>query len=188
MSLPLRRKLDLEKVVEAAAQLADATGIEEVTMAALAKKLGIRSPSLYNHVNGLAGLHVQLAIYGLKLLSEMVQAATHNKSGDEAVHAVAAAYISFARVHPGLYELTIRAADPVDEEHTALSNQVLEMFIMMLSTYKLEHEQAIHALRGLRSILHGFASIEQKGGFGMPLSVEDSMKFVLQTYLDGLNR
>lgn len=44
--------LTLLKIVETAAEIADANGIQEVTLASLAQRLGIRSPSLYNHVKG----------------------------------------------------------------------------------------------------------------------------------------
>ena len=42
--------LTLQKIVETAAEIADANGIQEVTLASLAQTLGVRSPSLYNHV------------------------------------------------------------------------------------------------------------------------------------------
>lgn len=44
--------LTLPKIVETAAEIADTNGIQEVTLASLAQRLGIRSPSLYNHVKG----------------------------------------------------------------------------------------------------------------------------------------
>lgn len=60
-----RAGLDRRTLVIAAAEIADHEGIEAVTLAALANKLGVRSPSLYNHINGLQELRTQLAIYGL---------------------------------------------------------------------------------------------------------------------------
>lgn len=181
-----RKGLDLPTIVEAAAEMADAYGIEEVTLASLAQKLGIRSPSLYNHVNGLTGLRIQLAIYGLKKLTRVINEAVNGKTGDEAMHAIAAAYMAFARAHPGLYELTLRAPDAQDEEYGTASQALVELLVQTLSFYRLDRERSIHVVRGFRSYLHGFASIEQKGGFGMPQSVDESLKIVLQTYLNGL--
>lgn len=181
-----RKGLDLPTIVEAAAEIADAYGIEEVTLASLAQKLGIRSPSLYNHVNGLTGLRIQLAIYGLKKLTETINEAVNGKTGDEAMHAIAAAYMAFARAHPGLYELTLRAPDAQDIEYEAAGHVLVELLVQTLSFYRLDRERSIDIVRGFRSYLHGFASIEQKGGFGMPQSVDESLKIVLQTYLNGL--
>lgn len=181
-----RRGLDLLVIVEAAAAIADELGVEAVTLASLAQKLGVRSPSLYNHVNGLNGLRNQLAIYGLKKLTLIINEALKNNNGDEAMHAVASAYISFARLHPGLYELTLRSPDSDDAEYVASAQQLVEIIVNMLSYFKLDHDTSIHIVRGFRSLLHGFASIEQKGGFGMPQPKNDSIKIIVQTYINGL--
>ena len=37
-----------------------------------------------------------------------------------------------------------------------------------------ERSIAVHALRGLHSIVHGFATLEISGGFGMPLDADES--------------
>ena len=51
-----RRGLDRARVVAAAGDIADAEGLEAVTLARVAQQLGVRSPSLYNHVAGRDGL------------------------------------------------------------------------------------------------------------------------------------
>lgn len=181
-----RKGLDLPTIVEAAAQIADTSGVEEVTLATLAQKLGIRSPSLYNHVNGLPGLRIQLAIYGLKKLTQSIKDSIEGKTGDDAIYAITAAYISFARTHPGLYELTLRSPDAQEAEYAATGQTLVELLVSTLQYYGLDSERAIHVVRGFRSYLHGFASIEQKGGFGMPQDVDESMRIVLAYYLAGL--
>lgn len=178
--------LDLQQIVEAAAEIADSSGVEEVTLASLAQKLGIRSPSLYNHVNGLKGLRIQLAIHGLKLLNESITEALAGKTGDEAFHAIASAYLAFARSHPGLYDLTLRSPDAEEVEYAAQGKALVDLLVQTLGVYQLSYDQSIHVVRGFRSFLHGFAAIEQKGGFGMPQSVDESMRLVMQTYLNGL--
>jgi AcrR family transcriptional regulator len=47
-----RRPLTRDRVLRAAVELADARGIEAVTMRNLAKELGVEAMSLYNHVAG----------------------------------------------------------------------------------------------------------------------------------------
>ena len=63
-----RAGLSREAVVQAAAALADEEGLEEVTLAELASRLGVRTPSLYNHVAGLEGLRRELALLGTREL------------------------------------------------------------------------------------------------------------------------
>jgi len=58
----------------------------------------------------------------------------------------------------------------------------------VLKPYHLPEDEALHAVRSLRSILHGFASLEQKGGFGMPLSTDETLDFLIRTFVLGLHR
>jgi AcrR family transcriptional regulator len=51
-----RRGLDRDRVVDAAVAIADADGLDAVTLARVAAALGVRSPSLYNHIDGRDGL------------------------------------------------------------------------------------------------------------------------------------
>ena len=65
------RKIGLtrEQVVEAAAEIADRDGLDALSLATLASALGVRSPSLYAHVDGLAGLRRQLTLHASGLLT-----------------------------------------------------------------------------------------------------------------------
>ncbi len=85
-------------------------------MAALAQKMGVRTSSLYNHVDGLPGLRRQLALRGVQ-------------------------------------ELTARLTRT--------------------------------AVRGLRSLVHGFATLELAGGFGLPLEMDESFHYLIQTLING---
>ena len=64
-------------VVDAAAELVNETGPEALSIAALAQRLQVKSPSLYNHINGLDGLQQKLALRGLQQLTAVLQASTH---------------------------------------------------------------------------------------------------------------
>src|SRR5690625_1316558 len=46
-----KREISVERIVEAAVQVADEEGIEAVSMAAVAKKVGFTSMSLYRYVS-----------------------------------------------------------------------------------------------------------------------------------------
>jgi AcrR family transcriptional regulator len=178
--------LDLHTILLAATEIADTKGLEEVTLAALAQKLEIRSPSLYNHVNGLQGLRKKLAIYGVEQLGAELTRAAVGRSGDDAIREIAKAYLAFARHHPGLYESTLRAADPEDTELQRAGGEVVGLLVQVLQIYGLQDEAAIHAVRALRSLMHGFASLEHKGGFGMKLGLDETFRFMVDTFLAGI--
>ncbi|MFC3746750.1 WHG domain-containing protein [Paenibacillus sp. GCM10012306] len=183
-----RAGLDVDILVRAAAEIADEEGIEEVTLARLAAKLGVRSPSLYNHINGLQGLRTQLAIYGLGELNTAIASAAEGLSGDDAVQAMGRAYVEFARSRPGLYKTTLSSPDPNNAELVAASERILSQIINLLQVYNLGKEGELHAVRGLRSILHGFASIVQEGGFGMPLDTNISLSRLIAAFLTGIGQ
>lgn len=181
-----RRGLDRDTIVQQATTLANEQGFEAVTIASLAKKLDIRPPSLYNHIDGLEGLRKQLALDGIESLYMTLTKAAVGKAGGEAVHAMATVYIQYVRENPGLYDASLILPDDPDIQKAG--NQIVELTLQVLHYYKLEKEEAIHAVRGLRSILHGFASLEQKGGFGLPLNVNESLTRLIDSFLIGIEK
>lgn len=180
--------LDLQTILKAATDLADEQGIDSVTLATLAKKLTIKPPSLYNHIDGLTGLKKKLALHGFEELYTRLANAAIGLSKDEAVHAVSKAYFSFARTHPGLYELTLSAPNPEEIEIELAGKKIVDLTVHILSAYGLEEQEVIHAVRGLRSILHGFSSLEQKGAFGLPLDLDKSLYLLIESYLAGIHK
>ena len=58
--------------------------------------------------------------------------------------------------------------------------------LMVLAAYQLSGQDAIHAVRGLRSMVHGFATLEASGGFGIPLDLDTSFQRLIQGYIAGL--
>jgi AcrR family transcriptional regulator len=178
---------DLHTIVKAAADIADTRGIEAVTLASVAQALNIRSPSLYNHVDGLPGLRRKLAAYGLQLLYDRLAAALCSVSGAEAVRSLAAAYVEFARSNPGLYEATLRAPDREEPELERLGAAIVDLALEALSPYGLEESAALHAVRGIRSIIQGFSSLERVGGFGLPLDLDLSLRLLIDAFLEGLS-
>ncbi|MEB3102928.1 TetR/AcrR family transcriptional regulator [Ferviditalea candida] len=182
-----RAGLDQQIVLLAAAEIADVQGLDEVTLATLAQKLGVRTPSLYNHVSGLPGIRKQLSIYGMNRLTDTLARAAAGQTKDDAVRSLARAYLGFVREHPGLYEATHRLPDLEDEQVKAAAEGTVNVVLGVLQGYGLEGAAAIHTIRGLRSLLHGFASIEQQGGFGMPLDLDTSFRLLIDTFLAGIH-
>lgn len=178
--------LEINEILEAAGEIADVFGIQEVTLANLAKKLGIRPPSLYNHFDGLGGLRKKMAIYGINRLYEELAPSAIGVSGDEAVLAISNAYVNFARKHPGIYEATLMAPDMKDEDVQQAGAKVVELSVRVLQAFELKGDRALHAVRGLRSILHGFSALEQSGGFKMDLDLNVSLEIIIKAFINGM--
>jgi AcrR family transcriptional regulator len=186
-----RPKIALNKntIILAAAELANEHGSGYVTLALLAKKLNIKPPSLYNHFDGLPGIKRELAIFSLeKLYNSLVEGAKGKPQGEEAVMALSQVYLTFARRNPGLYEFALAAPDPADELVHEAGKKIVGLVVTAIQPFGLKDEEAIHAVRGLRSLMHGFASLEQKGGFGMPLDLDESYQLAVTAFISGLKK
>jgi AcrR family transcriptional regulator len=182
-----RTGLDTAALLQATAELADRNGLESVTLASLAQRLDIRSPSLYNHVKGLSDLRLKLAVHALDKLHDVLLRSAVGLSGDEAVRALGQAYVGFVRSHPGLYEATQLAADMKNPEMQRVGKfKIVDLVVRVLAYYDLEGEASLHAVRVLRSLLHGFASLEQHGGFGLPLDLDRTLELLIDTFLAGI--
>jgi AcrR family transcriptional regulator len=169
-----RAGLNRGAVVGAAAVLADEVGWEQLTLAGLAARLGVRLPSLYKHIDSLDGLRRDVAVLALGELGAALGAAAVGRSGGDALRALAGAYRDYARQHPGRYAATVRAPAPGDVDHDAAAEGVLRVVFAVLAGYRLTGEDAVDATRALRATLHGFVVLEAGGGFGMPVSVDRS--------------
>jgi len=182
-----RAGLDTAAVVEAAAKLADAEGLEAVTLARLAAALGVRSPSLYAHVEGLEDLRRRLGARGARELAAELARAAAGRAGSDALSAVAHAYLAYARTHPGSYAAAQRAREiQNDQEAVAAATAVMEVVLAVLRGYDLVGDDAVHAARTIRVALHGFVSLEADGGFAIALSLDETFEFLLATLDRGL--
>lgn len=181
-----RAGLSRTTVVAEAARVADEVGLERLTLAAVAGRLGVRLPSLYKHIAGLEALQVHLAAAAGRELAAELSAATVGRSEADALLAMAHAYRAFARRRPGAYAATLRAPEDSDEEHQAAAMAVLQVVLSVLAGFGLEGEDAIDAVRGLRSLLHGFVAIEAAGGFKLPQDLDRSYRRLVQNYADTL--
>jgi len=179
-----RAGLDAEAVVAAAAALADADGLHELTLARLSAALGIRTPSLYAHIDGLDDLRARLGARGAWELAAALQLAAAGLARGDALRAIARAYREYAHAHPGTYAAMQRAPD--SEEFEAAGAQVVGPILAVLRGYALEGEPAIHAVRTIRSALHGFVSLERERGFGLPINIDDSYDNLIATLDAGL--
>jgi hypothetical protein len=139
----------------------------------------VQTPSLYNHINGLPGLHRELAVLNARLLADRFGKAAIGKAGMDALVAVAQAYRSYIKEFPGLYMSTLQSSGTQDEVNKALEQEekrTLEVGLAVVNSFGLKGKDAVHAVRGLRSVVHGFATLEIAGGFGLPLDCDESFR------------
>ncbi|QBD75449.1 TetR/AcrR family transcriptional regulator [Ktedonosporobacter rubrisoli] len=182
-----RAGLDHKMVVQAAAELADANGLAELSLATLASKLGVRTPTLYHYIrDGLSGLHRELALRGCQEIAQRLGKAIMGKSGEEAIRALAHTYRTFVKEHPGLYAALVPAAPKEDTALQQAQTEVVEIVVRAFSAYHMSEPDTIHTVRILRSLVHGFTTTEVSGGFGLPLDIDETFERLLSVFLRGL--
>ncbi|MEH1167160.1 WHG domain-containing protein [Micromonospora sp. CPCC 205539] len=166
--------LNQQAVVREAARLADEVGYQQLTLAALAGRLGVALPSLYKHVRGADELAQKLSALATAELADELTTAAVGRAGVDALQAMASAYRDYAKRHPGRYPATQRAPDPADPEHVVAGERAVGAIYAVLRGYGLTGDDAVDATRALRSALHGFVALELGGGFGLPREVDRS--------------
>ena len=171
-----------DAILDAAGTIADADGLPAVTLARLAAELGVRPPSLYKHVDGLDAILRGLALRGLAEAAGRCQRATVGKAREAALCAFAHAYWQFARERPGLYAASVRAARPGENDIAAAGEVLIGIALAVLSGYGVKGDDALHATRGLRAIVHGFVSLDAMGAFHLKLDLAESFDRLLRAF------
>ncbi|MEU1528347.1 TetR/AcrR family transcriptional regulator [Streptomyces fagopyri] len=173
-------------VIEAGAALADEVGFTNLTMGLVAERLGVRTPSLYKHVDSLDALRRGIAIQAKRELAHGVARAAVGQFGPDAVRAFADAYRRWALDHPGRHAATIRAPAADDEEDKHVSNEAVQVLYDVLAGFKLSDTRIVDAARSLRAAIHGFAALEAADGFGLNRDVTGSYHFLIDSLVAGL--
>ncbi|GAA4580592.1 TetR/AcrR family transcriptional regulator [Micromonospora halotolerans] len=169
-----RSGLTRDRVVAQAATVADEVGFDRLALATVAKRLNVSLPALYKHIDSLAGLQRDVAVLGVRELTVAISTATVGRSGRDALHAAARAYREYALAHPGRAAAAVRAPDPADAEHLVVGRAAVEVLLALLRGYDITGDDAIHAVRAMRVVLHGFVTLEAAGGFGLPQSLDET--------------
>jgi len=177
--------LDRERVIDEAAALADESGADAVTLAALAARLGIRSQSLYAHVDGLDGLRRDLAVLGQQELAERLGRAVMGRAGEDALRALCDAYAGFAAERPGLYSCSQRA--PGDDPALARTTDAATApWRAALQSFGLAKAEIEHFHRALWAALHGFVTLREQGLMTRTASPDRSFALLVDIFATAL--
>src|SRR4051794_16851944 len=160
-----RANLSPPVVVGAAADLADEDGFEQVTLSAVARRLGVQTASLYNHVRDRAELLAGLHELALEELADRIGAAVAGRAGRDALVGLAEAQRTFARESPGRWAaLQQPASDETAASPAAV--RVAGLTLAVLRGYDLPESELVHVTRFLGATVNGFLALERSGGFG----------------------
>lgn len=186
-----RAGLNTAVVIERAAQILDGQGSDGLNLAAVAESFGVRVPSLYKHIDGMAGLQRGVTLQAKRSLTRAIAQSAIGCSRDDAIRSIADAYRGWALEHRGQYPLAVLPVENDDPEEVEVAASFLNVMASVLAGYRLTGDDAIDAIRFLRAALHGFVSLETSGSYGLPNDLERSFNRVVEsitTALDGWQR
>ena len=182
-----RAGLTADEVVRAAAEIADETSFANLTLGLVAERLGVRPPSLYKHVDGLADLQHRVAILAMTELGEITRDAAAGLAGRDALAAVSHALRGYVTAHPGRYTATIGAGfTGPDDPLLKASTRVIDLIGAVLRGYRIAEPAIVHAIRSVRCTLHGWAALQAASGFQWSGDLDVSFEALIDFMDSGL--
>jgi AcrR family transcriptional regulator len=160
-----RANLSAQVVIAAGADLADADGFEQVTLSAVARRLGVQTASLYHHVRDRAELLAGIHELALEELADRIADAVAGRAGRDALVGLAEAQRTFARTSPGRWAALQQPAAPSTVASPG-ARRVAELTMAVLRGYDLPEAELVHVTRFLGATVNGFLALERSGGFG----------------------
>ncbi len=181
--------LNKEALIEASKGLIEENGIAAFSMRALAEKLGVKTASLYAHIENMDALFTEVGLSALRDQKAAQLAAIEGKDGDAAVFALAESYRAFAKAHAALYQLIMQMPMGKDETLRTAAAMTAEPSMQVLQGYAITEERRMHWQRVLRGVMHGFVSQEASGYFShYPVDLEESYCLAIGCVIDGLHK
>jgi AcrR family transcriptional regulator len=170
-----------ERLTRAAAELADEIGFDGLTGAAVARRLGVKDPSLYAHIRNARELKVRVTLLALEEMADRAAAALAGRAGRDALVAFADVYRDYAKRHPGRYAASRFELDPKTAAESAGPRHT-ELTRALLRGYDLPEPDETDAVRLLGAAIHGFVSLETAGAFRhTPRDADASWAWALDT-------
>ena len=159
-----RAPLSPAAVVAEAADLADEEGFDAVTLSAVARRLGVRTPSLYSHVRDRDALLDGVTGLAFAELAARLGTAVAGRAGRDALDGFTDAYRTYARRSPGRWQaLQRRAGDGVVRSDAA--REVVALTAAVLRGYPIPETEHVHVIRLLGGTINGYLALERGGSF-----------------------
>jgi AcrR family transcriptional regulator len=174
-----RVRLDRDRIVDAAGEIADAQGPDALTTARLAERLCVKPSSIYRHFETIDLVKDALAARGLAELIDLIKAWARARTGREALQALAHGQRTYAQAHPGRYLAMARWGQGRSCPAGALRQSLLRLVAAQLAGYQLTGEDALEVSRCLLAALQGAVVMELTGAVGTPFEADQCYQRLL---------
>lgn len=173
-------------VIDTASQIADEKGLHNVSLKIIAEKLNIKTPSLYNHIDNLDDLLLEVSHKGMRTMNERLERVAIGKAGDVAIKAVGIEYLNFMIEHPGIYETIQWATWNGSAETIDIFEHYTTLLKTLILSCQLQEDHVEEILSILTGILHGYTTLQLRFAFESPEQVRENLSNALDTILLGI--
>ncbi|PBF72915.1 TetR/AcrR family transcriptional regulator [Clostridioides difficile] len=181
-------RVSREIVIQATSDIVNKDGLNKVSLKVIAEKLGIRTPSLYNHIESLDDLLLEVAHKGMREMnSQMIKAAIGN-FGDTAIKCISIAYFNFIISNPGVYETIQWATWHGNNETLEIFDEYKSLLEKLILSCNLNTKNTGEVLNLIMSVLHGYSTLQLGKSL---LSKEEAIKGIvdsIDTVLLGIHK
>lgn len=183
--MPYPSQIDREKIIQQAAAMTAADGVDNLSLHKLATALGVKAPSLYRYVGNKTELIRAINLATLEEMFTMMDEAATMSSGEpaEKLLAIFLTYRAFAHANPRRYLLAYHENDDYRSEEDLLVKMVLPVQEIMAELTG--PDRSLTALRGALALVHGFALLEINNQLRRGGDLDDAFRDSVQAYLRG---
>ena len=178
-----KREMSIERIVDAAVEIADAEGLAAVSMSRVAQSLGYTTMSLYRYVTAKDDLLVLMQERGTGLPPEP-DPEVDPSDWRERLRAIGRAQIDMHRVHPWLLDIPIQGT-PITPNNLAWMDAMLSA----LSDVPLDEDERVAVillvtgqLRWQSTIEHSYEVAADAAGID-PQAIDDGRSAVLDAFV-----
>ncbi|WP_430646078.1 TetR/AcrR family transcriptional regulator [Agromyces sp. GXS1127] len=178
-----KREMSIERIVDAAVEIADADGLAAVSMSRVAQALGYTTMSLYRYVTAKDDLLVLMQEQGTGLPPEPDRDLDHSDWRGR-LRAIALAEVEVHRRHPWLLDVAIQGT-PVTPNNLAWMDAMLDA---LAATPLDEHERVAAILlvtgqvRWQSTIEHSYDVASREAGVE-PQAIDDTRSAILDAFV-----
>lgn len=175
-----------EKVIQITSDLVDKEGLNNVSLKTVAEKLGIRTPSLYNHITSFDNLLREVAHNGMRAMNEQMTQAVIGNSGVIAIKIASGAYFKYMIAHPGVYETIQWATWHGNNETSEIFDNYKSLLLKLLYSCNLKQEKTKEILDLLIGVLHGYTTMQLGKAFSKPEETTNGLLEAIDTVFLGI--
>jgi hypothetical protein len=127
-----------------------------------------------------------LAVKGYRELRHLIETSIAGKSGADAVRAAMISMRRYALDRPGMSAATFRNPEVDSPEWRTAQMELAGIIFTVFLQLGIKGENALHALRILRSFVRGFVLHEMGASFLEPLEHDQSYSIGIEIFIEGL--